>query len=83
MSFLMTTVLEEITDELAEMKSPGEIGVYLSQIGDVIKWIGHGDSEQLPEQLRPFAEMINPGAPIESSQSVTPALTEGNQEIAS
>ncbi len=82
-SFVMTTVLEEIMDELAETRSPGDIEVYLAQIGKIIEWVGHGNNEALPEQLRPFAEMIMPTAPIDKSQSVTPALTDGNEEKAS
>lgn len=65
MAFIMTSIMDEVTEELTESRTPEEIAVMLAQIGMVIAWIGHGRNEQLPPELVPFAEMINPSAPAQ------------------
>jgi hypothetical protein len=61
LSFLMTTFMDELADELGE-KDDLAMSVYMAQIGEVIGWIGHGDNERLSPELRKFAEMIQPSA---------------------
>ncbi len=64
MAFLMTTITDELTEELAEHDELA-IRAFMFQIGEVISWIGHGDNERLPEAVRPFAETIQPSEPME------------------
>lgn len=59
MAFLMTTISEEVADEMAEYDEM-TIRLFMFQIGEVISWIGHGDNERLPDNVRAFAEMIQP-----------------------
>jgi hypothetical protein len=59
MAFLFDTVAEELIDELAEYDDQ-TMQLYLAMVGQVISWIGHGNNEALPAELRPFAEMIQP-----------------------
>lgn len=59
MAFLMTTISEEVADEMAEYDEM-TIRLFMFQIGEVISWIGHGDNERLPDNVRAFAELIQP-----------------------
>lgn len=59
MAFLMTTVSEEIAEEMREYDEMAIRG-FMFQVGEVISWIGHGDNERLPEAVREFAEGIQP-----------------------
>ena len=61
MAFFMTTLTDEIAEEMAELDEL-QIRLFMFQIGEVISWIGHGDNERLPENIRPFAEMVQPSA---------------------
>ena len=56
-------ILPALADEMCEeMRDLDEmtIRVIMSQIGEIIAWIGHGDNARLPESLREFAEGIQP-----------------------
>lgn len=64
LSFLMTTITDELIDELSEYDE-ATMQIFLAQIGAIIGWIGHGDNSAIPEQLRPFAEMVQPTMPTE------------------
>lgn len=59
MAFLMTTVTDELCYELEDLP-PEMMELYLAQIGEMIAWIGHGNNEQLPPNIRPMAEGIQP-----------------------
>jgi hypothetical protein len=61
MAPLMTTFMDELAEELGE-KDELYMGMYLAQMGHVIAWIGHGDNDKLPPELRVFAEAIQPSA---------------------
>jgi hypothetical protein len=52
-SFVARAMIEEIGDELAE-RDEETMQMFMAQIGQVIAWIGHGDSSQLPENLQEF-----------------------------
>lgn len=66
MSFITRAMIEEISAELEERDEETLQG-FMAQIGEVIAWIGHGDSSKLPENLRGFAEQ--PKAEIEQAAS--------------
>lgn len=52
-SFVARAMIEEIGDELAE-RDEETMQMFMAQIGEVISWIGHGDSGQLPANLQEF-----------------------------
>lgn len=54
---IMQSLTEELIDELEE-KDEATVGAFMERMGEVIAWIGHGDDSRLPEELRPFAEVI-------------------------
>jgi hypothetical protein len=58
-AFLMQALTDEVIEELTE-KDEDTIGGFMSQMGEVIAWIGHGDKSRLPDSLRAFAEIIQP-----------------------
>lgn len=58
-AFLLQALTDEVIEELTE-KDEETIGVFMSQMGEVIAWIGHGDTERLPENMREFALSIQP-----------------------
>lgn len=66
-AFLMQSLTDEVIEEL-EDKDEEVIGAYMERMGEVIAWIGHGDSERLPDILRPFAEQVEdrPPVPVEA-----------------
>lgn len=69
MSKMALIILPALADEMtAEMEDLDEmtIRVIMSQIGEIIAWIGHGDNSRLPDSLRDFAEGIQPSG-IESN----------------
>ena len=53
-SFVARSMIEEISEELAD-RDEETLQAYMAQIGQIIAWVGHGDADQLPENLRPFA----------------------------
>jgi hypothetical protein len=59
MAFLMTTISEEVAEEMREYDEM-TMRLFMFQIGEVISWIGHGDNERLPDNVRQFAELIQP-----------------------
>lgn len=70
MAFFLGTVTDELAEELRDMDE-ATIRVFLFQIGEVIAWIGHGDNERLPEEIRTFAEQVQP--PVEGNATDTTA----------
>lgn len=60
LAFFMSTVTDELAEELSELDEI-QVRLFMFQIGEVISWIGHGDNERLPEAVRPFAELVQPG----------------------
>jgi len=54
-SFVTKAMMEEVTAELEDRDEEALQG-FMSQIGEVIAWIGHGDTNRLPENLREFVE---------------------------
>lgn len=62
-SFVARAMIEEISEELAD-RDEETMQAYMSQIGQVIAWIGHGESEQLPENLQPFVRGQIERAPV-------------------
>jgi hypothetical protein len=62
-AFIMEAITEEVVEELEE-KDDATIGVFMAQMGEVIAWVGHGDNSRLPENLREFAETINPSEKV-------------------
>lgn len=61
---IMQSLTEELIDELDE-KDEETVGIFMSRMGEIIAWIGHGDNERLPEELKIMAEEIQP-TPIEA-----------------
>lgn len=55
LSFLMSSLTDEVIEELTE-RDEETIGLFMSHMGEVIAWIGHGDDTRLPEPLRAFTE---------------------------
>jgi hypothetical protein len=67
-TLLLETVAQELVDELADMPSDEFVRGFLSQAGELISWIGHGDDSRLSAQL---AEVIAvKGGIVESSAVV-------------
>lgn len=69
MGFLLNIASGELCDELSELDEM-QVRVYLYQMGEVISWVGHGDNSRLPEQLREFAQKIQPQAEDEASTAI-------------
>lgn len=61
---IMQSLTEELVEELEE-KDEETIGALMTRMGGIIAWIGHGDNDQLPEELRIFADEIQPPLPLE------------------
>jgi len=61
---IMQSLTEELIEEL-EDKDEETIGSLMTRMGGIIAWIGHGNNDQLPEELRVFAEEIQPPLPLE------------------
>lgn len=59
MGMILTSLASEFGEELADMDEM-QVRMMLAQTGSIIAWIGHGHNDQLPETVRPFAEMIQP-----------------------
>lgn len=55
-SFIARAMIEEITSEL-EDRDEETLQHFMAQIGDVISWIGHGDVERVPANLKEFVGM--------------------------
>lgn len=53
-SFLLKTVMDEALDEMAESE-PDSFERWFSEFGDIVRWIGTGDINDLPEALRRIA----------------------------
>jgi hypothetical protein len=68
MGFLMTHLTNELADELSDLDE-ATIRVFLFQIGEVIAWIGHGDNDRLPDEIRSFAESVQPSPPRENADT--------------
>ena len=64
-AFLMQALTDEVIEELTT-KDEEAIGTFMEGMGEVIAWIGHGDSTRLPDPLRSFAEEIQPPVPIQA-----------------
>jgi hypothetical protein len=62
-SFVTKAMIEEIGEELVD-RDEETMQAFMAQIGQVIAWIGHGDSTVLPDNLRDFVE---PKAAIEAA----------------
>jgi hypothetical protein len=71
---ILPALADEMCDEMAELDEM-TIRIIMSQIGEIIAWIGHGDNERLPDSLREFAEGIQP-TPIEAESPETDQLEE-------
>ena len=56
-AFLMQSLTDEVIEELTE-KDEATIAVFMSYMGEVIAWVGHGDTSRLPEAARPFADQL-------------------------
>lgn len=59
MSFLFSTMADELADEMSEYDET-QMMFFLARIGQIIEWVGHGQTDMLPDDLRPFAEGIQP-----------------------
>jgi hypothetical protein len=59
MSFLFTTMADELADELVEYDET-QMMFFLARIGQIIEWVGHGQTDMLPDDLKPFAMNIQP-----------------------
>jgi hypothetical protein len=62
-SFVARAMIEEIGEELGE-RDEETMQRFMSQIGQVIAWIGHGNAEALPESLQDF---VKPREAIEAA----------------
>jgi hypothetical protein len=72
MSFLFSTMADELADEMSEYDET-QMMFFLSRIGLIIEWVGHGQTDILPDDLKPFAETIQPSVtkPQPASEEVT------------
>lgn len=61
---IMQSLTEELIEELEE-KDEATIKVFMERMGDIIGWIGHGDSSRLPDDIRAMAEELQP-TPVEA-----------------
>src|SRR5262245_42130035 len=52
-SFVAEAMIQEVSEELAD-RDEETLRAFMEQMGEVIAWIGHGDSERLPETMRAF-----------------------------
>lgn len=68
-AFLMQALTDEVIEELDE-KDEETIGGFMEQMGQVIAWIGHGDTSRLPDSLVIFAETIT-GVPESEREPVS------------
>lgn len=51
MAFVLRRVATDICEEMGEADAD-TIAAYFNQMGQVVSWIGTGDNNNLPEQLR-------------------------------
>lgn len=56
---IMESLTDEVIEEITE-REEATVGAFMAAMGEVIAWIGHGDNDKLPEELRIFAEEISP-----------------------
>lgn len=68
MAFFMSTVTDELAEELSELDEV-QTRLFMFQIGEVISWIGHGDNERLPENVKEFAEIVQPSGDTDTEPS--------------
>jgi hypothetical protein len=59
MSFLFSTMADELADEMSEYDET-QMMFFLARIGQIIEWVGHGQTDMLPDDLKAFAEGIQP-----------------------
>lgn len=62
-SFVTKAMMEEVAIEL-EDRDESTLQAFMSQIGEVIAWIGHGDIDRLPDNLQQF---VSPRREIETA----------------
>ncbi len=51
MSMILKRVANDVCEEMGEA-DPATIAAYFDQMGKVVSWIGTGDSDSLPQQIR-------------------------------
>jgi hypothetical protein len=68
MSFLFSTMADELADEMAEYDET-QMMFFLARIGQIIEWVGHGQTDMLPDDLRAFAEGIQPTVSVPQPES--------------
>lgn len=54
-SYVTQAMIEEVSEELAD-RDEETLQYFMSQMGEVIAWIGHGDKSRLPDNMRAFVE---------------------------
>lgn len=54
MGFVLEGMVDELADELADLPAD-MLEKYFELVGSVLSWIGNGNADTLPEELRPFA----------------------------
>lgn len=68
MGFLLTIAGGELADELSDLDEM-QTRVFMYKLGEVIAWIGHGDNSRLPDEVREFAESVQPEESNEDGSS--------------
>lgn len=68
-SYVTRAMIEEVGEELAD-RDEETLQAFMSQIGEVIAWIGHGDQTRLPLQLQGF---VTSGAIVSPDQPIGPS----------
>ena len=61
-------IMQSLTDELIEEledKDEATIKVFMERMGEIIAWIGHGDTDRLPDDIRAMAEELQ-RTPVEA-----------------
>lgn len=58
MAFVLSAIGDELSEELQD-SDPDTMAAYWSMIGNVMEWIGTGDTEALPDFLQAFARKIS------------------------
>lgn len=72
MAPIMETFMDELAEELGE-REERFMSMFFAQSGDIIAWVGHGDNNRLPPELRIFAEAIQPSVRNPSEHSGEPS----------
>jgi hypothetical protein len=64
MMWVLKRVAADVVEELDEVE-PAVMSAYFNYMGSVISWIGHGDDEHLPNEVKEFLQARTGTEPVE------------------